>query len=63
MPSCTLNKRGQITIPKEIRDALDLKAGDKLAMEVLATGCVAIRKVAAAVPGAAGKSASSGDRA
>jgi AbrB family looped-hinge helix DNA binding protein len=44
MPSSTLNKRGQTTLPREIRDALKIVPGDKLTMEVREDGAVLIRK-------------------
>ena len=34
MPTSTLTSKGQTTVPKEVRDALDLDAGDKLSWEV-----------------------------
>ncbi|MBV8546367.1 MAG: type II toxin-antitoxin system PrlF family antitoxin [Acidobacteria bacterium] len=34
MPTSTLTSKGQTTVPKEVRDALDLDAGDKLTWEI-----------------------------
>ena len=34
MPTSTLTSSGQTTVPKEVRKALGLKAGDKLTWEV-----------------------------
>ncbi|MGZ8868569.1 MAG: AbrB/MazE/SpoVT family DNA-binding domain-containing protein [Thermoanaerobaculia bacterium] len=34
MPTSTITSKGQTTVPKEVRDALDLEAGDKLTWEV-----------------------------
>lgn len=36
--------KGQVTIPKEVRDSLDLKGGDKVAF-VIDNGQAAMRKV------------------
>ena len=34
MATSTLTSKGQTTVPKEVRDALDLDVGDKLTWEV-----------------------------
>lgn len=34
----TIDDRGQMVLPKEIRDRMGLKAGDKLALSILETG-------------------------
>ncbi len=34
MPTSTITSKGQTTVPKEIREALDLGPGDKLTWEV-----------------------------
>jgi antitoxin PrlF len=34
MPTSTITSKGQTTVPKEVRDALNLKPGDKLSWEV-----------------------------
>ena len=34
MPTSTITSKGQTTVPKEVREALDLEAGDKLTWEV-----------------------------
>jgi AbrB family looped-hinge helix DNA binding protein len=34
MPISTLTSKGQTTVPKEVREALDLAPGDKLTWEV-----------------------------
>ncbi len=40
MPSTVITRKGQITIPKEVRNALNLRIGDKV--EVVAEGNMAI---------------------
>lgn len=34
MPTSTITSKGQTTVPKEVRDALDVGPGDKLTWEV-----------------------------
>jgi antitoxin PrlF len=34
MPISTLTSKGQTTVPKEVRDALDIDVGDKLTWEI-----------------------------
>lgn len=34
MPTSTMTSKGQTTVPKEIREALDLGPGDKLTWEI-----------------------------
>lgn len=41
--SGTLNSKGQVTLPREIRDRLGLKAGDKLSFSLLSDGTVVLR--------------------
>ena len=39
----TLTSKGQTTIPKEIRDSLNMKAGDRMTFTLLADGTVLMR--------------------
>lgn len=43
MTLSTITSKGQTTIPKEIRDALGLKAGDKVRFTLLPNGKVIMR--------------------
>jgi antitoxin PrlF len=42
MASATLTSKGQITIPKSIREALGLRVGDRLAFRVVDDGRVMV---------------------
>jgi antitoxin PrlF len=39
----TLNSKGQTTIPKEIRDSLRMKAGDRMTFTLMPDGTVVMR--------------------
>jgi antitoxin PrlF len=39
----TLTSKGQVTVPREIRDRLGLSSGDKLAFTMLSDGTVVMR--------------------
>jgi len=43
MAITTMTSKGQVTIPKEIRDRLKLKPGDKISMSLLPDGRVIMR--------------------
>jgi len=42
MPTATLSSKGQVTIPKKIREALRLEVGDRLAFEIRDDGVVEV---------------------
>ena len=42
MPSSTITSKGQITIPKAVRDELGLREGDRVAFRVLEDGRVVV---------------------
>ncbi len=42
MPSAKLTSKGQITIPKEVREALGLRTGDRLAFRLQQDGTVVV---------------------
>lgn len=43
MPETTLTSKGQVTVPREIRDRLGLASGDKLLFTMLSDGTVVMR--------------------
>lgn len=43
MPTATLTTKGQITIPREVRDHLGVDAGDRLSFTVQNDGSVVVR--------------------
>ena len=44
MPDATLTSKGQITVPKPIRDALGVHAGDRLRFELRDDGVVELSR-------------------
>ena len=42
MPTATITSKGQITIPKPVRDELGLQEGDRVAFRVLEDGRVVV---------------------
>ena len=42
MPSTTLTSKGQVTIPKAVRDELGLREGDRIAFRLLEDGTVIV---------------------
>lgn len=42
MPAATLTSKGQITVPKEIREALGVKTGDRLGFRIKSDGTVIV---------------------
>jgi AbrB family looped-hinge helix DNA binding protein len=45
MAATTVTSKGQVTIPKEVRDALDIKPGTKVVIEFSGGGEAILRKV------------------
>ena len=43
MPSTTVTSKGQVTIPKRIRDFLRVKSGDRIDFDIDASGKVVVR--------------------
>tara|TARA_R110002126_G_scaffold185155_1_gene333659 strand:- start:12366 stop:12620 length:255 start_codon:yes stop_codon:yes gene_type:complete len=42
MPSATITSKGQVTIPKKVRDKLQLKSGDTINFEIESTNSARI---------------------
>jgi antitoxin PrlF len=43
MPTAKLTSKGQITVPKEVREALGVDVGDRLAFRISEDGTVQVR--------------------
>jgi antitoxin PrlF len=43
MSETTLTSKGQVTVPREIRERLGLTSGDKLAFTLLSDGTIVVR--------------------
>jgi len=56
----TLTSKGQVTVPREIRDRLGLKSGDKMAFTLLSDGTVVMRPKTRRLADLAGSLARSG---
>ncbi len=54
MAAATVTSKGQITIPKEVRDFLRANAGDRLEFTIEESGAVRIRKVGRSIKELAG---------
>ena len=46
----TVTSKGQVTIPKHVRDALKIKAGTKVAIDLAGDGKAILRKVRSVEP-------------
>ncbi|MBW8067162.1 type II toxin-antitoxin system PrlF family antitoxin [Ferrovum sp.] len=51
----TLTSKGQTTIPKEIRDSLGMKPGDRMTFTLMPDGTVVLRVKAGSITQLAGK--------
>ncbi len=54
MAVATLTSKGQITIPKEIRDSLDLRAGDKIEFNLEGGRLMALKRKTTRIEDVAG---------
>lgn len=59
----TLTSKGQTTIPKEIRDSLRMRAGDRMTFTLLADGTVLLRVKNKSVMDVAGRLRRKGQKA
>jgi antitoxin PrlF len=50
MAATTVTSKGQVTIPKDVRDALDIKPGTKVVIEFSRSGEAILRKARTAEP-------------
>jgi antitoxin PrlF len=49
MPTATLTSKGQITLPKQVRDRLGVKPGDRIAFRERADGAIVVEAEAASL--------------
>jgi antitoxin PrlF len=42
-PPTTISSKGQVTVPREVRERLGLQAGDKIAWSTLSNGTIVLR--------------------
>jgi AbrB family looped-hinge helix DNA binding protein len=61
--AATLTSKGQTTIPKEIRDALGMKAGDQMTFTAMPDGTVIVRLKNRSIMDQAGSLARAGRKA
>lgn len=61
--AATLTSKGQTTIPKEIRDALGMKAGDQMTFTAMPDGTVIVRLKNRSIMDQAGSLARTGRKA
>jgi AbrB family looped-hinge helix DNA binding protein len=54
MGATTLTSKGQVTVPKEVRERVGLKPGDKVMFTVLSNGTVVMRPKRGSIVGMAG---------
>ncbi len=62
MPVATITNKGQVTIPKKVRDAFHLHSGDKLEFVCEKEGVITVRPVKKAVDDVFGKLGKKGTR-
>ena len=51
----TMTTKGQVTVPREIRDRLGLKSGDKVAFTMLSDGTIVMRPKTRRLAGSSGR--------
>ncbi|HEX4496876.1 MAG TPA: AbrB/MazE/SpoVT family DNA-binding domain-containing protein [Thermoanaerobaculia bacterium] len=49
MPTSTMTSKGQITLPKEVREHFHLKAGDQVEFRIESGGTVGLRPVSGSI--------------
>jgi antitoxin PrlF len=49
MPTSTMTSKGQITLPKEVREHFHLKAGDQIEFKIVPSGSVELRPLSGSI--------------